>query len=123
MDIYFGNGDGTFTAGPILNVSTGNGPQFTVLGDFNNDGCLDIISESYTANSLYLFLNTKTNGVCTGTFGAVKTITNAAIYGPGGIGVGDFNGDGNLDIVVANNSSPSTNPSTGTCLLYTSRCV
>jgi hypothetical protein len=114
VDIYFGNGDGTFTAGPILNVSTGNGPQFTVLGDFNNDGCLDIISESYTANSLYLFLNTKTNGVCTGTFGAVKTITNAAIYGPGGIGVGDFNGDGNLDIVVANNSSPSTNPSTGT---------
>jgi len=113
VDIFFGKGDGTFTAGPLLHVSAGDGPQFTLLADFNNDGCLDVVTESYSANTLYLFLNTKTNGVCTGTFGAALPFTNAAIFGPGGIGVGDFNGDGNLDIVVANNSSASTNPSTG----------
>lgn len=113
VDIFFGKGDGTFTAGPLLNVSAQNGPQFTVLGDFNNDGCLDVVTEGYQADSLYLFLNTKTNGVCTGVFGAVKPFTSPGIYGPGGIGVADFNGDGNLDIVVANNSNATGGTSSG----------
>jgi hypothetical protein len=107
VDIYFGKGDGTFTAGPLLSIGATFGPQFAVLGDFNNDGCLDVLAESYANNDILLFLNTKTAGVCTGTFQAVRTYTPAGLSGPGGLAVGDFNRDGNLDFVVNNNNAPN----------------
>jgi hypothetical protein len=106
VDIFFGKGDGTFTAGPILSVGATFGPQFSVLADFNNDGCLDVLAESYANNTILLFLNTKTAGVCKGTFQAVKTYNLANVSGPGGLAVGDFNRDGNLDFIVNNNNAP-----------------
>ncbi len=86
---YLNNGDGTFT--DIID-QTGIDPfdlgaWENSSGDFNNDGWVDIFSE--TANELYL-----NNGDLTFT-GQNSTIT------PGGIG--DFNNDGFLDVIKGDN--------------------
>jgi hypothetical protein len=88
-----GNGDGTFS-------TVGNGipvPWVSVLvttGDFNGDGKLDvaIAPNGSTASGIYVFLG---NG--DGTF-QNALISNVGTVGPLG-GVGDFNGDGKLDLI------------------------
>ncbi len=73
------------------------------VGDFNNDGNLDLVTAS--ANQVSLMLG---NG--NGTFEGYKQFQvgggppGVAVIGSGpeGIAVGDFNGDDNLDVVTAN---------------------
>jgi len=79
IGILLGNGDGTFQGATYI-AGSGSG-IFT--GDFNNDGKPDLLFGSQT------FLN---NG--NGTFTAV-----AANLAAGVVGIADFNGDGNLDLV------------------------
>jgi len=86
--IFLGNGDGTFTAAPM--VTTGDNPSPLAVGDFNGDGKLDLAVTS--ANGLTVFLG---NG--DGTFTAAPS---SPLNGASSITVGDFNGDGRLDVAV-----------------------
>jgi probable HAF family extracellular repeat protein len=95
-----GNGDGSFHVDPILSVA-GAGPWDLAVGDFNGDGKLDLACVNQTGNSISIFLG---NGDATfhgdGFFqppAAVATNAN-----PGQMTVGDFNGDGILDMAVVN---------------------
>jgi len=90
-----GNGDGTFQA-PIVTVGQANTEYaWPVVGDFNQDGNLDVIAQCYRCNpgtGVSLLLG---NG--DGTF---QTPVNSLApfstsYPPA---VGDFNGDGVLDL-------------------------
>jgi hypothetical protein len=109
VSVLLGNGDGTFQA-PI-NYDAGTDPTIKVpvmwvaAGDFNRDGKLDLVvankgtlANNFTDSSVSVLLG---NG--DGTFQA------AAEYGPVVnsycVAVGDFNGDGNLDLAVANAGS------------------
>jgi hypothetical protein len=75
------------------------GAYSTALGDFNNDGKLDVVM--ITGNGFSVALG---NG--DGTFQAPITYKTALSYS---LAVGDINNDGNLDIVLANdNLDPST---------------
>jgi hypothetical protein len=69
------------------------------VGDFNDDGVLDIMTTNSVAGNLSLLL-----GIRGGTFQAHTEI--AAGTGPQAIAIGDFNQNGKLDVVVAN---PTTN--------------
>ena len=94
ITVLLGNGDGTFRA-PV-NFSTGGAKLRSVtLGDFNNDGNLDIAAGDYLYNNVEVLL-----GDGAGNFGT------AATYPADGhssdVAVGDFNNDGNLDLVSAN---------------------
>jgi hypothetical protein len=96
--ILLGNGDGTFQA-PATN-SGGVNPASIATADLNGDGKLDLILVD-NIGAFYVFLG---NG--DGTFqttNAVGYFTDSFPWGS--IGIGDFNGDGKLDVVIANSGS------------------
>jgi len=106
VTILLGNGDGTFTA-TATSPATGNAPYAIVVGDFNGDGIPDLaVANECGTDPACRFAGTVTillgNG--DGTFTA--TATSPATGGfPVSIAVADFNGDGILDLAVANNGS------------------
>jgi hypothetical protein len=97
--ILFGNGDGTFTTGPTT-AGTGTSSDSIAAGDFNGDGILDLVmtnecsTPGLTCNgsSVTIFLG---NG--DGTFRATSVPTLGLAQH---VAVGDFNGDGKLDLAV-----------------------
>jgi hypothetical protein len=100
--VFLGNGDGTFK-GAITVSSVGSAPVGLGIGDYNRDGISDLAVVDTLQNSpVRIFLG---KGDGTFTAGASYAITGD---GPVGIGVGDFNGDGYLDLAVTNYSSTST---------------
>jgi hypothetical protein len=99
VSLLLGNGDGTFK--PNTPISIGSSQVGSVaLGDFNHDGYLDMATTSAPDNSVYVSLNLKT---ATPTFGtATKYAMNS---GPYYLTIGDFNRDGNPDIISANGNN------------------
>ncbi|MGB8541887.1 MAG: FG-GAP-like repeat-containing protein [Candidatus Acidiferrales bacterium] len=74
-------------------------PSAVTVGDFNNDGNLDLAIANQTSNDVSVLLG---NG--DGTFQqAVQYASGGA--GPVSVAVADFDGDGNLDIAIANSTS------------------
>lgn len=93
--VLMGNGDGTFqapTTVPTLCI-----PIFVSAGDFNGDQKLDLLVTYSSGDCPYvsIFLG---NG--DGTFQQTPINTSPS-YSPAAIGIGDFNGDGKLDLAVA----------------------
>jgi FG-GAP-like repeat len=95
VEILLGNGDGTFQA--AVNYPAGTGPAAVAVGDFNDDGKLDLVVADDGSNSVSILLG---NG--DGTFQpAMNFLLNGATPSYLSLAVGDFNGDGKLDVVVA----------------------
>lgn len=84
--------------------STGNGPASVGVGDFNGDGIPDLVYGTFGvdgASYLTVFL-----GYGDGAFQEMP-ITYPTGAAPLSIAVGDFNGDGKLDIATANSNAGS----------------
>ena len=98
VDFFAGAGNNTFAAGvesPSLNF-----PDSIAAGDFNGDGILDIVGVAPNFNAVELTL-----GVGNGSFGTFAQRSAgefADTKQPWAVAVGDFNNDGQLDIVTAN---------------------
>lgn len=104
LAILLGNGDGTFNAasGSPINLfdpsqATDPATSALVLGDFNNDGKLDIAlaDSGYITDNIPVFLG---NG--DGTFTASASPGTTGFYTSCAMAAGDFNRDGNLDVSV-----------------------
>ncbi len=107
LNTWIGNGDGTFQrhVGRSFPVSSS-----IVAGDFNHDGKLDVAAATGSPEAIYVFLG---NGdgtfaapavYATG-FGASATETN--------LRVGDFNGDGKLDLAAGTSQGIGILPGNG----------
>jgi len=111
VSILLGRGDGTFAASAGSAFSTGGNLTTAVaVGDFNNDGKLDVVATDLPGGlsgglgdifgspggNISVFLG---NG--DGSFGGHKDTDGGGDF-PGAVAVGDFNGDGKLDVVITN---------------------
>jgi hypothetical protein len=98
VTILLGNGDGTFTLANNSTFPTGKAPQAIAVADLNGDGKLDLVIANYGDATLTILLG---NG--DGTFAPASGSPIAVGNAPYAVAVADLNGDGKLDIAVANN--------------------
>jgi len=109
VSILLGNADGTFSQAPGSPITVKqNIPASIVAADFNGDGKVDLAittAPSLNGNSLpgsvYIFLGNG-DGSFTPALGSISVGID-----PTSIAVGDFNGDGKLDLIMANFLSDS----------------
>jgi hypothetical protein len=95
--VLLGNGNGTFTAG--LNMDLGLENFYQTLADVNGDGKLDLVTESFTKDTVSVLLG---NG--DGTFAAAINSATPHAYN---VFVADLNGDGRPDLVLLDYASPT----------------
>ncbi len=103
VSVLLGNGDGTFQT--ATNFGAGSFPTSVAVGDFNGDGKLDLVTANFTPNgsgTVSVLL-----GRGDGSF--LPHVEYGTGEKPNSVGVGDFNGDGKLDLVVV--SQCGTDPS------------
>ena len=108
VGVLFGNGNGTFQA-PISYNPGGSGSFSMAMADVNGDGKLDLlVANTCLSNSN---CNNGTVGVLFGN--GDGTFLPPVAYGTGGsetfgVALADINGDGKLDLLVANGCSDNT---------------
>jgi len=92
VQVMLGKGDGTFTSGKFVGVST---MDAIVAGDFNHDGNPDlaVTTNQFSRDGVAIFL-----GKGDGSFGA-PVLTSVDLEGVA-LATADFDGDGNADLVV-----------------------
>lgn len=84
--------------------STGDNPLGVVLGDLNNDGRLDVVVANRDSDSVTAYLNNIAPGSGANDFAFTSLSDNSFVVGmdPIAVAIGDLDGDGRLDLVVAN---------------------
>ncbi len=103
VQVLLSNGDDTFKQASGSPISVGNEPSAIVIGDFNGDGHQDFAVTNFKDNTFSLFLG---NG--DGTFNRAAGspfALPATATGPIAMTSADFNGDGNLDLAIVNQTT------------------
>jgi hypothetical protein len=121
VTVLLGNGDGTFMALAPIPISVASGqPQVAAIGDFNGDGVLDVATTDFPYTPGDPGSGTDVPGAVTiligkgdGTFTTMPE-TPGTGFSPLFIATGDFNGDGILDLAVANLYTDTPEPEPGT---------
>ena len=100
VQLFIGNGDGTFTAGNIF-ASGGSSPSDLVAADFDGDGYPDVAVINYNGSSnssVGVLLNDKTGNLQSAVTYTLSGLTTQ------GIAAADVNGDSKTDLIVPLNN-------------------
>ena len=92
IEVFLGNGDGTFKLPTKYVINSGAGPL--AVGDLNHDGNPDLVASAGSSEAVVVLLG---NGDGTFQTPVSYAIPSAAVS----IMLGDFNNDGKLDIATA----------------------
>lgn len=100
VTVFLGDGAGSFTRLP--DNPTGSLPRDLVLGDFNSDGKIDIVTANDFGGSISFLA-----GAGDGSFAAAADFDarGLATQGPRAVAAGDLDEDGTLDIAVTGQSA------------------
>jgi hypothetical protein len=82
-------------------IRTGGDPDAVAVADVDHDGTPDIIAANLNSGTVTVLL-----GDGKGHFHAAVGSPFPAGHLPHDIGIGDFNGDGNLDLIIPNHQTP-----------------
>ena len=88
----------TYNKGFAPEPSTQDRPISVVTGDFNQDGKLDLIAANLFANSISVLIGDGAGGFSMPT--NLPVVSDGKGF-PNALAVGDFNGDGKLDLAIA----------------------
>eukprot|EP01036_Dinobryon_divergens_P030161 gene30161-39358_t len=92
----------SFSYESAVSFATGTSPYGTSIVDIDGDNKPDLIVTNYTpSGTVSVFRNTSTTGLITGSSFASRVDFNVGVY-PRGVAVGDIDGDGKPEIIVAN---------------------
>jgi hypothetical protein len=97
VTILLGNGTGGFTQAVGSPVGAGRGPASVAVGDFNQDGKLDLAVANELSSNVTILLGNGAGGF-TQPAGSPVGVGS----GPRSVAVGDFNLDGKPDLATAN---------------------
>jgi uncharacterized protein YjdB len=95
---------GTINFANAVEFIAGIHPFSLAIGDLDGDGKSDVAVLNVTSNTVSVFRNTSTSGAI-GTSSFANKVDFATGVQPFGIAIGDIDGDGKLDMVVANDVS------------------
>jgi autotransporter-associated beta strand protein len=100
VGVFLNKADGTGTFADQATYSVIGWAQAIAVGEFNGDGFLDLaVANSYSGTVTVL------QGTGTGTFSVAGEVSYETGSDTADVAVGDFNGDGNLDLAAANADS------------------
>jgi len=107
VSVLLGNGNGTFQ--PAVNYTVGSEPPLSVAaGDFNGDGKLDLAVTTVGSYNGTGWADCGVNVLLGNGNGTFQAPVNYAVdSSPNSVTAGDFNGDGNTDLVVADQDAVS----------------
>jgi hypothetical protein len=97
LSVLLGDGKGHFVAAPGVPCATGKGPNDIAVGDFNGDGNLDVVIANTGTPYLTILLGDGKGGFKPSPHSPFDTASYPHVHG---VAVGDFNGDGKLDVVT-----------------------
>ena len=103
VTVLLGKGDGTFSKAAGSPVNAGPAPFAIAAGDFNGDGIPDLAVANHGVSGKVTVLLGNGDGSFTEAHGGPIAVG----YGPSWIAVGDFDGDGKLDMAVVNAGTDS----------------
>jgi hypothetical protein len=112
VDVFLGNGDGTFRKVGDYG-SAGIDVHSVAIADLNGDGKPDMVVTSCQFKNCRLGAVTIRTGNGDGTFAGGTYVFDSGGEGPNSVAVADVNGDGKLDLLVANSCDAGCDVATG----------